>query len=151
MTAGTATTSMDAAAAARPAPRTRDRVRALRPAVYPIAFPIVSIVNFWSGTNADPNDIVRSLLVGTAVALALSFLAGLVAGPTRGGLAASAILAGLLAPASTAAGPALILAGLLVVVEGAIHRGDPSGAGRSSTVSWSPWRRSCSSPSASSS
>src|SRR4029079_19703512 len=43
----------------------------------------------------------------------------------RGCLAASSILAGLLAPPSSAAGPALILVGLLVVVEGAIHRGRP--------------------------
>jgi len=123
-TAQTVTETATAAATNVPA-TTRARVAAPRPALYPLAFPIAFLVNIWAGTNADPNGIVRSLLIATAVALGLSFLAGLIAGRTRGGLAASAILAGLLAPASTVAGPALIVVGLLVLVEGAIHRGRP--------------------------
>jgi len=132
VTAGAASTATSAeagtaaaSAATRPAATTRTRVGALRPALYPVAFPIAFLINIWSGTNADPNDVVRSLLIVVAVALALSFVAGLIAGRTRGGLAASAILAGLLAPASSAAGPALIVVGLLVLGEGAIHRGRP--------------------------
>jgi hypothetical protein len=114
-----------ATAQAVPEPTTRLRVASLRPAIYPVAFPIVFLLTFWSATNADPQTIVRPLLVGIVIALAVSFVACLIAGRTRGGLAASAILVGLLAPPTTIAGPALLLVGLGVIVEGLIHRSRP--------------------------
>jgi len=115
----------DAATQATLAPATRTKLIALRPAIYPVAFPLVFLLTFWSATNADPQTIVRPLLIASVGSLALSFLVCLVAGRTRGGLAASAILAGLLAPPTTIAGPLLILVGFLVLVEGAIHRSRP--------------------------
>jgi hypothetical protein len=108
-----------------PTATTRVRIANLRPALYPMAFPIAFLLTFWSATNADPHTIVRSLVIGILVGLAVSFLACLIAGRTRGGLAASAILVGFLAPPATIAGPALILIGLSVIVEGALHRSKP--------------------------
>ena len=118
---------MTTAATATAAPTTSARVRVatLRPAIYPAAFPVVFLLSFWSATNADPQTIVRALLIAIVVSLAVSFLACLVAGRTRGGLAASAILVGLVAPPATLGGPALLLVGLGVLVEGLLHRSRP--------------------------
>jgi hypothetical protein len=115
----------EAGAQATPVPATGTRLAAFRPAIYPVAFPLVFLLLFWSATNADPQTIVRSLVIGSVVALAVSFVACLIAGRVRGGLAASAILVGLLAPSTTIAGPVLIVVGIGVLVEGAVHRSRP--------------------------
>jgi hypothetical protein len=123
MTAITATDAANDAATA--APGTRLGIRALRPPIYPAVFPVAFLLNFWAGTNADPHDIVRSILVALAVSLVVSCVATVVAGRTRGGLAASAVLAGLMAPPDSPGGPFLIGVGIIVLVEGAIHRARP--------------------------
>ena len=114
----TTTTAEGTVAAAEPGSTRRDT---RRPALYPIAFPVVFVLNFWAGTNVDPGGIVRSLLVAVAVGLAVSAVASALAGRTRGGLAASAVLAGLLAPAQSVAAIALFAVALVVVVEGVVH------------------------------
>ena len=113
-------TAIAAAEPIAPEPPTPSRdVR--RPALYPIAFPVVFVLNFWAGTNVDPGGLVRSLVVAIAVGLAVSAVTSALAGRTRGGLAASAVLAGLLAPAQSVAAVALFGVALVVVVEGVAH------------------------------
>jgi hypothetical protein len=93
--------------------------------LYPLAFPAAFLLNFWSGTNADPLDVVRPLLIALAIGAIVCVLATAIAGRTRAGLAASAILVGLLAPPTSPAGPALIVVAIIVLVDGVVHRGRP--------------------------
>ena len=93
-----------------------------RPPLYPLAFPIAYLVNFWTGSVVHPAGFARTLVVALAIALAICLVAGGIAGRTRGGLAASAIVVGLLAPQDSPAALLLFAMALLILVEGAIHR-----------------------------
>src|SRR5262245_5000213 len=94
----------------------------LRPPLYPLAFPIAWLVNFWTGSVVHPAGFAPTLLLGVAVALVICIVAGAIAGRTRGGLAASAIVVGLLAPQDSPAALVLFAVAAVVLVEGAVHR-----------------------------
>ena len=77
---------------------------------------------FWSGAELYPTTLIRPLLVGTLLSLAICLVAGVIAGRTRGGLAASALIVALLAPWDSPAAFVLLGVGVAVLAEGAIHR-----------------------------
>ena len=90
--------------------------------LYPLAFPIAYLLNFWSASAVYFTAIGRPILVAVGVSLVICVIAGALAGRTVGGLAASGLIVGLLAPADSPAATALFAIGLLALVVGAVQR-----------------------------
>jgi hypothetical protein len=94
--------------------------------LYPIAFLDALVLLTWANAGLHLDLVVRPLLVATAVVLVIEFcLAGLLLDRDRAGMIATVIVLGFISTDDRVA-ILLVLSGLLVVVEGLVHRGRPA-------------------------
>src|SRR5688572_9375521 len=87
--------------------------------------PVAYVLNFWSASAVHPGGLIRTLVITVAVSLVVCVIAGAIGGRTLGGLAAFAVLVGLVAPPQTVLGQASFAIAVLALAIGAARRDQP--------------------------